>query len=91
MNEKETLPILNKMFTVYTFMMDNEKKRVEEVEAEKEKNKEEGEMNTNSGQHREINQSWNEGHKINEIQSGINNVMAEHQRNIGESGATKSR
>ena len=71
------------MFTVYTFMMDNERKRVEEVK------KEEEERNTDSRQEREVNQSWNEGQKIQEIQS--NNVMAEHQRNIGEGGATKSR
>ena len=71
------------MFTVYTFMMDNERKRVEEVK------KEEEERNTDSRQQREVNQSWNEGQKIQEIQS--NNVMAEHQRNIGEGGATKSR
>ena len=77
----------NKMFTVYTFMMDNEKKRVEEV---KEK-KEEEERNTNSRQQMGINQSCNEGQKIHEIQSGVNNVMAEHHRNIGESGATRSR
>ena len=77
------MPILVKMFTVYTFMMDNERKRVEEVK------KEEEERNTDSRQEREVNQSWNEGQKIQEIQS--NNVMAEHQRNIGEGGATKSR
>ena len=67
-------------------MMDNEKKRVEE-----EKEKKEEERNTNIGQQREVNQSWNEGQKIREIQS--NNVMVEHQvqRNIGDSGATKSR
>ena len=47
------------MFTVYTFMMDNKKKRVEEVEVEKEEEEEEG-RDTDSGQHREINQSWNE-------------------------------
>ena len=64
-------------------MMDNERKRVEEVK------KEEEERNTDSRQEREVNQSWNEGQKIQEIQS--NNVMAEHQRNIGEGGATKSR
>ena len=72
------------MFTVYTFMMDNERKRVEEVKKE-----EEEERNTNSRQQREVNQSWNEGQKIQEIQS--NNVMAEHHRNDGEGGATKSR
>lgn len=71
------------MFTVYTFMMDNERKRVEEVK------KEEEERNTDSRQEREVNQSWNEGQKIQEIQS--NNVMAEHHRNVEEGGATKSR
>ena len=80
------------MFTVYTFMMDNEKKRVEEVEVEvvvEKEEEEEEERNTNSGQQREINQSWNEEHKINEIRSETNNVMSEHQRNIGEGGRSR--
>ena len=79
----EKKEVFNKMFTVYTFMMDNERKRLEEVK------KEEEERNTDSRQEREVNQSWNEGQKIQEIQS--NNVMAEHHRNVGEGGATKSR
>ena len=98
------MSILNKMFTVYTFMMDNEKKRVQEVEVEvvvekeeeeeEEKDvvkedEEEEERNTNSGQQKKINQSWNEEHKIDEIQSETNNVMCEHQRNIGEGGRSR--
>ena len=81
------------MFTVYTFMMDNEKRRVEEVEKKRKNNNEE--RNTNNVQHSSsssssINRNWNAGLKIHEIQPGIN-VMAEHQRNMGDGGATKSR
>ena len=80
--------LIPRMFTVYTFMMDNEKRRVEEVEKKRKNNNEE--RNTNNLQHSSsssINRNWN---KIHEIQPGIN-VMAEHQRNMGDGGATKSR
>ena len=84
--KQETL-LIPRMFTVYTFMMDNEKRRVEEVEKKRKNNNEE--RNTNNVQHSSssINRNWN---KIHEIQPGIN-VMAEHQRNMGDGGATKSR
>ena len=84
--------LIPRMFTVYTFMMDNEKRRVEEVEKKRKNNNEVEERNTNNLQHSSssINRNWNAGHKIHEIQPGIN-VMAEHQRNMGDGGATKSR
>ena len=87
--KQETL-LVPRMFTVYTFMMDNEKRRVEEVEKKRKNNNEE--RNTNNLQHSSssINRNWNAGLKIHEIQPGIN-VMAEHQRNMGDGGATKSR
>ena len=89
--KQETL-LIPRMFTVYTFMMDNEKRRVEEVEKKRKNNNEE--RNTNNVQHSNssssINRNWNAGLKIHEIQPGIN-VMAEHQRNMGDGGATKSR
>ena len=89
--KQETL-LVPRMFTVYTFMMDNEKRRVEEVEKKRKNNNEVEEMNTNNLQHSSssINRNWNAGLKIHEIQPGIN-VMAEHQRNMGDGGATKSR
>ena len=84
--------LIPRMFTVYTFMMDNEKRRVEEVEKKMKNNNEVEERNTNNLQHSSssINRNWNAGLKIHEIQPGIN-VMAEHQRNMGDGGATKSR
>ena len=87
--KQETL-LVPRMFTVYTFMMDNEKRRVEEVEKKRKNNNEE--RNTSNVQHSSssINRNWNAGLKIHEIQPGIN-VMAEHQRNMGDGGATKSR
>ena len=87
--KQETL-LVPRMFTVYTFMMDNEKRRVEEVEKKRKNNNEE--RNTNNLQHSSssINRNWNAGLKIHEIQPGIN-VMAEHQRNMGDGAATKSR
>ena len=87
--KQETL-LVPRMFTVYTFMMDNEKRRVEEVEKKRKNNNEE--RNTNNVQHSSssINRNWNAGLKIHEIQPGIN-VMADHQRNMGNGGATKSR
>ena len=88
--KQETL-LIPRMFTVYTFMMDNEKRRVEEVEKKRKNNNEE--RNTNNLQQSSsssINRNWNAGLKIHEIQPGIN-VMAEHQRNMGDGGATKSR
>ena len=88
--KQETL-LVPRMFTVYTFMMDNEKRRVEEVEKKRKNNNEE--RNTNNLQQSSsssINRNWNAGLKIHEIQPGIN-VMAEHQRNMGDGGATKSR
>ena len=89
--KQETL-LVPRMFTVYTFMMDNEKRRVEEVEKKMKNNNEVEERNTNNLQHSSssINRNWNAGLKIHEIQPGIN-VMAEHQRNMGDGGATKSR
>ena len=89
--KQETL-LIPRMFTVYTFMMDNEKRRVEEVEKKMKNNNEVEERNTNNLQHSSssINRNWNAGLKIHEIQPGIN-VMAEHQRNMGDGGATKSR
>ena len=89
--KQETL-LIPRMFTVYTFMMDNEKRRVEEVEKKRKNNNEVEERNTNNLQHSSssINRNWNAGLKIHEIQPGIN-VMAEHQRNMGDGGATKSR
>ena len=88
--KQETL-LIPRMFTVYTFMMDNEKRRVEEVEKKRKNNNEE--RNTNNLQQSSsssINRNWNAGLKIHEIQPGIN-VMADHQRNMGNGGATKSR
>ena len=89
--KQETL-LIPRMFTVYTFMMDNEKRRVEEVEKKMKNNNEVEERNTNNLQHSSssINRNWNAGLKIHEIQPGIN-VMADHQRNMGDGGATKSR
>ena len=89
--KQETL-LVPRMFTVYTFMMDNEKRRVEEVEKKMKNNNEVEERNTNNLQHSSssINRNWNAGLKIHEIQPGIN-VMAEHQRNMGDNGVTKSR
>ena len=90
-----------KMFTVYTFMIDNEKERLEEVEAEKEKEiqvdkemddvkksvqevKVEKEMEEVEAEKKEEVEAAEKEEEERDPDREINNVMADHQRNIGE-------